>query len=127
MSDKDRPTSNDDQEKSSIPFVDTAKKLFAVGLGAAFMTEESIRASLSDLKLPKDVLQFVLNSANKGKEELVQRVGKEIGTLIQHIDLVKEFSRFAENHKFKFTAEIEITPKKPTDLTPSKSVDETKT
>lgn len=99
--------------KGGLPLVDVAKKLFAVGVGAAFMTEESIRGYLSDIKLPKDVLQFILSSANKGKEELVQRVGKEIGGLIQHIDLVKEFSKFAETHKFKITAEIDITAKKP--------------
>ncbi len=103
---------------SGIPLIDAAKKLFSVGVSAAFMTEESIRGALADLKLPKDVLQFILTSANKGKEELVQRVGKEIGTLINHIDLVKEFSRFAETHKFKITAEIDIISKKKSDYEP---------
>lgn len=101
----------DDEEKAKGLIFDTVKKLFSVGIGAAFMTEESIRNYLGDLKLPKDVLQFILQSANKGKEELVQRVGKEIGTLISHIDLVKEASKFVENHKFKISAEIEITAK----------------
>lgn len=107
MTDEKKKT---EDEKASIPLVDAAKKLFTVGVGAAFMTEESIRSYLADMKLPKEVLQFILNSANKGKEELVQRVGKEIGGLISHIDLVKEWSKFAETHKFKI--EIEITPKK---------------
>ncbi|MBK9294487.1 MAG: hypothetical protein IPM57_08585 [Oligoflexia bacterium] len=105
--------SNDEEEKiekPSIPLVDVAKKLFTVGVSAAFMTEESIRNYVNDLKLPKEVLQFILNSAAKGKEELVQRVGKEISGLISHIDWVKEASKFAESHKFKI--EIEIIPKK---------------
>ena len=108
----------EEQEKRGLPIADAVKKLFSVGVGAAFMTEESIRSYLSDLKLPKEVLQFILSSANKGKEELVQRVGKEIGGLINHIDIVKEVSRFAETHKFKISAEIEIQPKKNGDESP---------
>ncbi len=107
-----KDTGTESSEKNGIPLMDTMKKIFSVGVGAAFMTEESIRSYLSDLKLPKEVLQLILNGANKGKEELVQRVGKEIGGLISHIDLVKEVSRFAETHKFKISAEIEVTPKK---------------
>lgn len=99
------------EEKSSGPILEVVKKLFSVGVGAAFMTEESIRSYLGDIKLPKDVLTFILQSANKGKEELVQRVGKEIGALLSHVDIVKEGSKFVENHKFKISAEIEILPR----------------
>jgi len=35
----------------------------------------------------------------------------EMIALIQKIDFVKEFSKFAENHKFKVSAEIEIIKK----------------
>ena len=31
--------------------------------------------------------------------------------LIQKIDFVKEFAKFAENHKFKITAEVEVLKK----------------
>ena len=101
-----------EKEETQGPIlIETVKKLFSVGVGAAFMTEESIRNYLADLKLPKEVLGFILQSANKGKEELVTRVSKEIGGLLSHIDIVGEASKFAENHKFKITAEIEVTPK----------------
>jgi hypothetical protein len=100
-----------DEEKGAGLILETVKKIFSVGVGAAFLTEESIRNYLADLKLPKEALSFILQSANKGKEELVGRVSKEIGGLLSHIDIVKEVSRFAENHKFKVSAEIEIIPK----------------
>src|ERR1700677_5274148 len=99
---------DDENEKAGGPILETVKKLFSVGVGAAFMTEESIRTYLADLKLPKEALGFILQSANKGKEELVGRVSKEISGLLQHIDIVKEDSKFAENHKFKISAEIEV-------------------
>ncbi len=90
---------------------DVIKKVFAAGVTAAFVTEESLRQYLADLKLPKDILQLLLNQAQKSKEELVGRVSKEIVGILQNIDVVKEVSKFAETHRFKVTAEIEIQKK----------------
>lgn len=90
---------------------DTLKKLFTVGLGAAFMTEESIRTYLGELKLPKEALNFVLQGAKKSKEELMNRVGNEIVAIIRKIDFVEEASRFVETHKFKISAEVEVLKK----------------
>jgi predicted hydrocarbon binding protein len=110
MSDDDKKDFEETPEKSG-PVLDTVKKLFSVGLSAAFLTEESIRQYLGDIKLPKDALNFILQNANKGKEELVSRVSKEIGSLLGKVDIVKEASRFVETHKFKVTAEIEVKKK----------------
>jgi hypothetical protein len=112
MTDERDPNDLDENgERAGGPILETVKKLFSVGIGAAFMTEESIRSYLADIKLPKDVLHFVLQSANKGKEELVGRVSKEIGGLLSRIDIVKEASKFVESHKFKISAEIEVLKK----------------
>lgn len=89
------------------------KKVFTVGVSAAFMTEESIRGYLGEMRLPKEVLQFLLQSASKSKDELTQRMTKELVAMIQKIDLVNEFSKFAENHKFRISAEVEILKKEP--------------
>ncbi len=111
---------NDSDEKNEKESIDpksllgeTLKKVFTTGVTAAFMTEESIRAYLGELKLPKEALQLLLQSANKSKEEITQRVSKEMIAMVQKIDFVSEFARFAENHKFKITAEIDIIKKDP--------------
>ena len=90
---------------------DTVKKVFTAGVSAAFMTEESLRTYLSELKLPKEALNMLIQSASKSKDEITQRVTKEAVGIIQKIDFVKEFSKFAETHKFKITAEIDIIKK----------------
>lgn len=90
---------------------DTVKKVFTAGVSAAFMTEESLRGHLAELKLPKEVYNLLLQSANKSKDEITQRVSKEVIGIVQKIDFVKEFSKFAETHKFKITAEIDIIKK----------------
>lgn len=103
---------NDNQEngdgKSKTEFI---KKLMTAGLSAAFMTEESIRHFLGDMKLPKDVLQGLVSGAQKSKDELMERVGNEVIKMIKKIDFVQEASRFVETHKFKISAEIEVLKK----------------
>lgn len=92
---------------------DTVKKVFTAGVSAAFMTEESLRSYVSELKLPKEALNMLIQGANKSKEELTDKVTKEILTLLQKVDFAKEVSKFAETHKFKITAEIDIIKKDP--------------
>src|SRR5690606_121348 len=99
------------RDESMPKWGETLKKLVSAGLGAAFMTEEHIRAYLGEVKLPKDVLTMVLQGANKSKEDLLNRIGTETMRLISKIDFVKEASRFVEEHKFKVTAEIEVLKK----------------
>lgn len=99
----------EDLKKSGLSITDIAKKLVAVGVGAAFLTEESIRSALGEVKLPKEILNVVLQNATKTKDLVADQVTKEIVKLISKIDFVKEASRFVEEHKFKI--EIDITKK----------------
>src|SRR3954469_24571294 len=96
---------DDELKDESLKLGDTIKKVLAFGVSAAFMTEESIRGFVTDMKLPKETLNLLLTGAAKSKEELTNRVGKEISSIISKIDFVKEVSRFVEEHKFKINAE----------------------
>lgn len=90
---------------------ETLKKIFATGVSAAFMTEDSIRKLVGDLHLPKESLNLLLAGAARSKEELMNRVSREVISIISKIDFVKEASRFVEEHKFRVVAEIEVLPK----------------
>ena len=109
---------NDDEENSSPKsgmtdgiVGDALKKILTTGITAAFMTEEAIRTRVSELKLPKETLNILLSGASKGRDELMNRVSNEVIRVINKIDFVKEASRFVEEHKFKITAEVEVTRK----------------
>ncbi len=123
VKDSDKGKVDDHEERESSPDADeepgeeraakgglgdTLKRLFAVGTAAAFMTEESLRQSLGEMKLPANLIQTILSGASKSKEDLMGKVGTEITKLVSKIDLVKEASKFMETHKFKITAEIEV-------------------
>jgi hypothetical protein len=108
----DRDDHDNDENGSGGPFVtDALKKLLTAGVSAAFMTEESIRTFVGDLRLPKETLNILLQGASKSKEELMNRVSREVIGIISKIDFVKEASRFVEEHKFKIVAEIEVVRK----------------
>jgi hypothetical protein len=92
-------------------FGDAVKKLFTAGVSAAFMTEESIRGFVSEMKLPKETLNLILTGASKSKDEIVSRAGAQLTAMISKIDLVSEVGKFVETHKFKVQMEIEVLPK----------------
>ena len=109
---KDDEKKNSANDQDGLNIAEGLKRIVTAGIGAAFMTEESIRGYLQDVKLPKDVLNLVLQSAAKSKDDLVNRISNETIKMIQKIDFVKEASRFVEEHKFKISAEVEVIKKK---------------
>lgn len=105
---------NEGEGEESLPkWGDMVKRVIGVGLGAAFMTEESVRSALGDIKLPKEVLTNILQGASRSKEEFINKIGNETIKLISKIDFVKEASRFVEEHKFHISADLEIVKKDP--------------
>ena len=102
---------NDDKDSKKSLIGEAAKKIFTAGVTAAFMTEEGVRSYLAELKLPKEILNLILQGASKSKDEITSRVSNEVVGIVQKIDWVKEASKFAEGHKFKITTEIEISKK----------------
>lgn len=103
---------NDDGKDTKDPKItDTLKKLFTAGVSGALLSEELIRGYLADSKLPKELLQLVLQGAQKSKDEITGRVSKEIMGLLKQVDFAKEVAKFAETHKFRISAEIEVLKK----------------
>jgi hypothetical protein len=103
---------NEKDDNEELPkWGEMLKRVMSVGLGAAFMTEESVRSALSGMNLPKEVLSTILQGASRSKEEFLNKVGNETIKLLSKIDFVKEASRFVEEHKFRINAEIEVVKK----------------
>jgi len=109
---KDEKKFPDTDSEDGLNLAEGLKRLVTAGIGAAFMTEESIRTYLQELKLPKEVLSLILQSAQKSKDEIANRISTETIKMISKIDFVKEASRFVEEHKFKISAEVEVIKKK---------------
>jgi hypothetical protein len=81
------------------------------GLGE---TLKKILSSGSPTEISKEIISTVVGQALRAKDDVALRVSNEMIGLIRKIDFVREFSKFAENHKFKITAEVEIFKKENT-------------
>lgn len=102
----------DEDKKSSGGVSDILRKIVATGLSSPFLSEEQLKSYLSGLNLPKEVVVQVLKSANRSKQDIVQKVGGEFSKLVQKIDIVKEFKTVLREHKISIQADIEFVPKK---------------
>jgi len=88
--------SSGSDEKKDPKLTDTIKKILSAG---------------SPTDISKELIGTVVGQVLKTKDDITLKATNEMISLIQKIDFVKEFSKFAENHKFKISAEIEITKK----------------
>ena len=101
----------DDQEAAKSGVTEAVKRLLAFGVSAAFVTEDTLKHLVRDLKLPRDVIQGLLKGAGKSKQEMLDKISGEVVRMISKIDFVNEASRFVETHKFQISAEVNIVRK----------------
>ena len=88
-------------------------KILALGLGAYFLTEDTVRRYVKDAKIPRDIARSITQNASKGKDDLYRFVAAELSKFLKQMDLQEELDRFVENHKIKISAEIEFLPRDP--------------
>ena len=65
------------------------KKVVSVGVGAAFMTEESVKKILEDLPLPKEILSGLVQNAKGAKEDFTNGIREELRTYLSKVDASK--------------------------------------
>ena len=103
--------SADDQDKKDSGLSDVIKKVVSVGVGAAFMTEESVKNLLSDLPLPKELINGLYSNAKGAKEEFVQGVREEIATHLSKVDPKKLVEEVLENYDVEVNAKFSFKKK----------------
>lgn len=91
---------------------DLFKKVLTTGVTAAFMTEESVRALLKDVPLPKDIVGGLVDNAKNTKTEFVASVKNELRSYLDKIDIAKEADRILEKYDFEIKATVSLKKKK---------------
>lgn len=103
---------------------DLVKKVLTVGVGAAFLTEESLRALVSEIKLPKEMIAGILETANKTKNEFLSKIGTEVvdrvTARVEPDQLIREI---IEKNELEFSIRLRFHPrtKKRSEPSPSES------
>jgi hypothetical protein len=99
-------------EKIGARAGDLLKKAITVGLGAAFLTEESIRSIVGELKLPKELVTNLLSQAKETRSEFIGKFSQELlerfQSKISPVELVNEVLR---RNDIELSIKIKVTPK----------------
>ena len=115
---KDKARQNSQQEQKTDSdsskirsFADGLKRLLTVGSTAPFLTEEGIKTALGDIKLPKELLKPLLDSAMSSKDQVLNYISKdvagEISKVINSSNFQKNIFKLLDTHKLKLSVEIE--------------------
>ena len=86
------------------------RKVAVAGLGALFMTEEGIRSLAGQLKLPKEVLGYILGQAEKTKDEVGRVVSEELRRFLQSEKLRDEVLKLLSGMTIEVKAQIRLVP-----------------
>ncbi len=101
--------SDDIQSKAA----ELMKKVLTVGVGAIFLTEESLRGLVSEFKLPKELLTAILESANKTKSEFLRTMSDEvIARVMEKVDLSELLKELVTQNDIQLEMTIRLKPKK---------------
>ncbi|WP_309887615.1 hypothetical protein [Archangium sp.] len=99
------------REESRAGFVpEFVRKVAVAGLGAIFMTEEGIRSLAGQLKLPKEVLGYILGQAEKTKDEVGRVVSEELRRFLQSEKLRDEVLKLVSGMTIEVKAQIRLVP-----------------
>lgn len=97
-----------DEKRGFVP--DFVRRVAWAGLGAVFMSEEGIRRLASQLKLPKEALNYLLSQADKTKDEIGRVVSEEVRKLLQSDRLRDELLKMIAGMTIEVRAEVKLVP-----------------
>ena len=89
------------------------RKALTVGVGAVFLTEESLRAMVSEFKLPKELITTLLDSAAKTKNDFFQKLSADILERVsEHLEPQALLQEFMEKNEIELTVKVRVSPRK---------------
>jgi hypothetical protein len=100
----------EDAKKLSGLVPDVVRRAVLTGVGALFMTEEGIRNAVSEMKLPKDALAFLLSQAEKSRAEVTRVVTQEIRRFLEGEAFQRELWKILTSVTLEVSASIQLKP-----------------
>lgn len=104
-----------EKENKESKFSDVIKKVVSTGIGAAFMTEEAVKQMVSEIPLPKEFLNSLVQNAKNTKDDVVNTIKTELKTRLDKLDVTKEIDKILENYDLEVNAKISFKKKEKSD------------
>ncbi len=89
-------------------------KLLRMSLGALWMTEEGVRKTVGDLRLPRDATSYLFDQIDKRKTEILKLLRTELHLALSRIDITQLTRNILANHDIEIDAKIRFTPRRET-------------
>lgn len=86
------------------------RRALYAGVGAVFMTEEGIRRTVSELKLPKEALAFVSAQAEKTRGEASRMIRKELRRFLNSEAFKQQLLQTLSGLTLEIKAEVRLKP-----------------
>jgi hypothetical protein len=102
------PDSVRERLEAMVP--ELVKRTFAAGMGAVFSTEEGIRRFTREMKLPKEVAGYLVDTASSTKDEFLRILAREVREFLQTINLSEEIAKMLTMLSFEVKTEIRFIP-----------------
>jgi len=102
--------------ESLIP--DMVKRALLTGVGALFMTEEGIRNTVTELRLPKEVMNTLLKQAESNKAKLLEAISGELRNYLEKLDIDGILQKILTSLTFQITTEVRFVPTEDTVVKP---------
>jgi hypothetical protein len=101
------------EENLQSKAAEVMKKVLTVGVGTLFLTEEALRSLVSELKVPKELLTGILDSANKTKNEFLHQLAQEVMTRVKDkVDPAALIKEILAGNEIEFAVRVNFKPKK---------------
>lgn len=105
-----------DKDKKDSAIDGLIKKVVSVGVGAAFMTEESVKKILEDLPLPKDIISGLVQNARGAKEDFTNGIREELRNYLSKVDASKIATDILDRYDVEVEAKFRFKKKKEKDI-----------
>ena len=105
------PPSSERSGFASKMLGDLAKRALTTGIGAVFMSEDALRGSLAEMKLPKEAMGYVVAQADKTKKEIVAAIARETRHFLSKLEMEKVLARVLSGTTIEIQTRIRLLPK----------------
>jgi hypothetical protein len=89
---------------------DLVRRAVMAGVGAVFLTEEGIRKTVSELKLPKEAFGYLATQADKTRQEASRVVRKELRRFLNSDAFKQQMIQALGGITLEIKAEVRLKP-----------------
>ena len=89
---------------------DIVKRTLVASLGSLFLSDDGLKQTLTDLRLPKEIVNFILQQADNTKREFMKLVARETREFLESTNFYDEMRKILTSLSFEIRTEVRLIP-----------------